>query len=175
MRDQSIRTLKHGVNHFKSLVNLLSNFCASENDLTTDENEEHNLRLDHAVDETREQFRFIGTEVVMARGQTLETNGKLDVAGADNVLDLEIRELRIEPKLLNDPGIFARCKLRVILGLGTSNNHLARCKDESCSLGFPDSHNHGGKTLSELAEARTSFDTGTLPLDCIQHFVRVRR
>ena len=51
---------------------------------------------------------------MMPTGKTLQADGKLDVARANNVLDLEIRELGIEPKLLDDASIFARRQLGVI-------------------------------------------------------------
>lgn len=78
------------VDEFKGLVDLLTDLCTSENDLATDEDEEHNLRLHHTIDEAREQLRFVGRESVMARRKTLQANGELDVAGANDVLDLEV-------------------------------------------------------------------------------------
>lgn len=147
----SVRTLQHRVNHLEGLVNLLSHFGTCQDNLAADEDQKHNLGLNHAVDETREQLRLVGAEVVMARSQTFETNGEFDVARTDNVLDLEIRELGIETELLNDARIFPRGKLRVILGLGTGHDHLARGKDKSGGLGLADAHDDGGETLHELA------------------------
>lgn len=40
-------------------------------------------------------------------------------------LNLEVRELGVETQLLDNTGVLAAGKLRVILGLGTGNNHLA--------------------------------------------------
>ena len=100
-------TLKHRVDHFKGLVDLFTNFGTSQDNLAADEYQEHNLRLDHSVDETREQLRFVRAEVVMARSKTFQTDWELDVARADNVLDLEIRELCIEAELLNDASILS--------------------------------------------------------------------
>jgi len=71
--------LKHRVDHFKSLVNLLSHFGTRQDDLAGDENEQHNLGLDHTVNQTREQFRLVGAEVVVTRGKTFETDRELDV------------------------------------------------------------------------------------------------
>ena len=84
------------VDQLESVVDLVSNFGTSEDNLAADEDQEHDLGLDHAVDETREQLGFVGTEVVVARSQTLQTDGELDVARANDVLDLEIRELGVE-------------------------------------------------------------------------------
>jgi len=83
----------------------------------------------------------------MLRGQTLEANGELDVARADDVLDFEVGELGIEAELLDDARILARGKLRVILGLRTSNNHLSTCEDQSGSLGLTDAHDNSRETL----------------------------
>lgn len=43
---------------------------------------------------------------MMSTGQTLQANGELDVARANDVLDLEVRELCVEAELLDDPRIF---------------------------------------------------------------------
>jgi len=72
------------------LVDLLADLGTSQDDLAADEDEQDDLGLHHAVDETREELRLVGRESVMARGKTLQANGELDVAGADNVLDLEV-------------------------------------------------------------------------------------
>jgi hypothetical protein len=87
----------------------------------------------------------------VARSKTFETNGELDVARTNDVLDLEIRELGIEAKLLNDAGVFPRGELGVVLGLGTRNHHLARCEDQGSGLGLTDTHNHRSETLFESA------------------------
>ena len=43
-------TVEHWVDHLERLVNLLSDFRTSQDNLAADENEKHNLRLDHAID-----------------------------------------------------------------------------------------------------------------------------
>ncbi len=97
-----MHTLQHRVDHFKRLVNLLAHLGTGQDNLAADEDQQHNLGLNHAVDETREQLRLVGAKVVMARSQTFETNGELDIARTNDVLDLEIRELGVEAELLND-------------------------------------------------------------------------
>lgn len=79
-----------GVDELKGLVDFLTDLGTSEDNLARDENQENDPRLHHAVDETREQFRLVGRESVVARGQTLEADGEADIARADNVLDLEV-------------------------------------------------------------------------------------
>ncbi len=101
----------------------------------------------------------------MTGREAFKTDRKLDVARADNVLDLEIHELGIETKLLNDSCVFTRRQARVfeaktsvssrhktlreptILRFGTSDYHLAGSKDQSGSLGLTDTHDDGGKSL----------------------------
>lgn len=100
-------TLKHRVDHLKGLIDLLTNLCTSQDNLATDKDQENDLGLDHSVDETREQLRLIRAEIVMARSQTFKTDGELDVARADNVLNLEIRKLGVETKLLDDASILS--------------------------------------------------------------------
>lgn len=140
-------TRKHRVDQLESLVDLFTDLGAGQDNLATDEDQKHNLGLHHTVDETREQLRFIGTEVMMATSQTFQANGELDVTGADNVLDLKIRELGIESELLDDTRVLPGCQFRVILRLSTSDNHLARGKDQSGGLGLTNTHDHGRETL----------------------------
>ena len=100
-------TLKHRVDHFKGLVDLFPNLRTSQDNLARDEDEEDDLGLDHTVDQTREQFRLVRAEIVMARSKTFQADRELDVAGADNVLDLEVRELCIEAELLDNARILS--------------------------------------------------------------------
>jgi len=99
--------LEHRVDHFKGLVDLLTDFRTGQDNLAADEDQKDNLGLDHTVDETREQLRLVRAEVVMARSKTLQADWELDVTGADNVLDLEVRELGVESKLLNNASILS--------------------------------------------------------------------
>lgn len=79
-----------GVDELERLVDLLANLGTGQDDLAADEDEEDDLGLHHAVDETREELRLVGREGVMARCKSLQANGELDVAGANDVLDLEV-------------------------------------------------------------------------------------
>jgi len=135
------------VDEFEGLVDLLANFRSSEDDLAAYEDEQHNLRLHHTVNQTREQFGLVGREHVMTAGKTLKTNREFNVATADDVLNLEVREFGIEAKLLDDTCILATSKFAVILRLCTSDNHLATSEDQSSGLRLADTHNHGSETL----------------------------
>lgn len=170
-----ILTLKHRIDHLESLVDLFSHFGSGEHNLAADEDQKHDLRLDHTVDQTREQFRLVRAEVNVARSQTFETNRELDVTRPDNVLDLEVRELGVEAELLDDTGVLARSKLRVILRLGTGDDHLARRENQGRSLGLADTHNNGSETLSRLASKCKCLmltQEVTVPWDCTLHFAR---
>jgi hypothetical protein len=146
MQDSALTTERR-VHQLKGLVDLFSNLGACQDDLATHEDKQDNLRLDHAVDETRKQLGLVGAETVMLRAETLKTNGKLDVARTDNILDLEVRELGIEAQLLDDASILARSKLGVVFGLCASHHHFARSEDESGSLWVANTHDHGSKSL----------------------------
>ena len=61
----------------------------------------------------------------MAVRKALQTNGELDVATTNDVLDFEFRKLGVEAELLNDASIFARCQPRVVLRLRTRHDHLS--------------------------------------------------
>lgn len=117
--------MEHGVDHLEGLVDLLPDLCARQDDLARHEDEQDDLGLDHTVDQTREQLWLVRTEVVMLGSQALKADGELDVARADNVLDLEVGELGVETKLLDDTRILARRQLGVILRLRTGHDHLA--------------------------------------------------
>ena len=149
-------TREHRIDQLESRINLLTHFGAGQNDLATNENQEHNLGLHHAVDQTREEFRLVGAEMVVTRGQTLQTDGELDIAGADDVLDLEVRELGVETKLLDDTRVFSGSQLGIILRFGTSHNHLARSKDKGGSLRFPNTHDDGRETLRKRKETSSA-------------------
>jgi len=140
-------TRKHRIDQLERLIDLFTDLGASQDYLSADEDQEDNLGLHHAVDETREQLWLIGTEVVVAAGQTLQTDRELDVARADDVLDLEIRELGIEAELLDDTRVLPRRQFRVILGFRTSDNHLAGREDQRSGLRLADTHDHRSKTL----------------------------
>lgn len=178
------------------MVNLVSNLCTCEDNLAADEDQENNLRLDHAVDETRKQLRFIGTEVVVTRGETLEANGELDVAGTDDVLDFEVGELGVETwgmvlvdisavffltrgeltKLLDDTSILATGKFGIILRLRASNHHLARSEDQSGCLGLTNTHDDSSKTLRVYDMVSWQLRTPRLrDTHCTQRCERAKR
>lgn len=149
-----VRTLKHRIDHLKRLIDLLSHLRTSQDNLARHEDKQDNLRLNHAIDETWEQFRLIRAEVVVLRCKTLQTDWELDVARADNVLNLEVGELGIEPELLNDTSVLARGKLAVVLRLGAGNDHLARGEDQCSGLWITDAHDDSRKALVRLANAK---------------------
>lgn len=64
--------------------------------------------------ETREELRLVRTEVVMPRRKAFKTDWELDIARADDILDLEIRELSVKAEFLNDSCVFARRQARVL-------------------------------------------------------------
>ena len=53
-------------------------------------------------------LRLVTAKLSVRVRQPLQSNGELDVAGANDVLDLEFRELCVEAELLNNAGVFAR-------------------------------------------------------------------
>jgi hypothetical protein len=62
---------------------------------------------------------------------------------SNNILNLEIRKLRVEPKLLNDPRVLPRRQPRVVLRLGTGNDDFPRGEHERGRFRFADSHDYG--------------------------------
>ena len=62
MNNQETRTKPTGqdrIDHLEGCVDLLTDLGTGKYNLAAHENQEHNLRLHHAVDETREQLRFV--------------------------------------------------------------------------------------------------------------------
>ena len=136
--------------HFQSrnsLVDLLANLGTSEDNLPAHKDQEDDLRLHHAIDQTRKQLRFVRREVVMATSQTFKTNWEFDVARPDNVLDLEICKLGIEAELLNNTGVFATRQSAIVFRFRASHNHLARSEDQSGRLRFTNTHDDSSETL----------------------------
>jgi hypothetical protein len=140
-------TRKYRIDQLKGLVDLFSNFRAGQDNFAADEDKKNNLWLHHAIDETREQLRFVRAEVVMFTSKTLKANRKFDVARAHNILNLEVGEFGIEAKLLDNTSILPTSKLAIVFGLCTGYDHLARSEDESGRLWIADTHDHCSETL----------------------------
>lgn len=138
------------------LVDLLSDFGTCEHDLTADEYQQNNLGLDHSVDKTREELRLVRAERVMLSSKTFKSNWESNVARADDVLNLEVSELGVEAELLNDSSIFSASKLRVVLRLSTSDDHLARGEDQSSRLWFSNSHDDSSESLGVGQQMRSN-------------------
>jgi hypothetical protein len=138
---------EHRVDEFERLVDFLTDLGTSQDNLAGHEDEEYDLGLHHAVDETREELGLVRAEHVVTACQTFEADRELDVARADNILDLEVGELGTEPELLDDPRIFAGSKAAVIFRLGTSHNHLSTREDQSRCLWLTNTHDDGSETL----------------------------
>jgi hypothetical protein len=83
----------------------------------------------------------------MGKRQTLQPDREPHITTADNVLDLELLELGVETQLLNDPRVFTGSETRIVLGLGSGDNHLSGSEDQSSGLGISNSHDDGGETL----------------------------
>ena len=66
-----------------------------EHDFAGDEDEEHDARLHHAVDEAREELRLVRGELRVREVEALEVDREAHVARAHHVLDLELAELRL--------------------------------------------------------------------------------
>lgn len=164
------------------MVNLISDLGTSKHDLATHEDQKNDLGLDHAIDETWEQLWLVRAEVVVTRSKTLQTNGELDVARTNDVLDFEVGKLSVEAcvaklaqvrglldmfsrltEFLDDPGVLAAGKFGIILGLRTSDYHLARSEDQGGCFWFADTHDNSSETLGVCdrvsVQPRTSSNT----------------
>mmetsp|Transcript_24259 Transcript_24259/g.54551 ORF Transcript_24259/g.54551 Transcript_24259/m.54551 type:complete len:233 (-) Transcript_24259:38-736(-) len=118
-----------------------------QDDLPGHEDEQHNLRHQHAIDEAREQLGLVAAIVLMGIRKLLQTNGEAHIARSNNVLDLELSELRAESELLNDASKLPRRQPCALLALRSCADHLSRGKNQRCCLGLSDSHDHCCKAL----------------------------
>ena len=59
---------EHRINWLESTINLLSNFCAGKNNFTRYKDQEYDLRVNHPVNQTREQFWFV-LSLVISQGE----------------------------------------------------------------------------------------------------------
>eukprot|EP00324_Dicrateria_rotunda_P000010 CAMPEP_0206164080 /NCGR_PEP_ID=MMETSP1474-20131121/14101_1 /ASSEMBLY_ACC=CAM_ASM_001110 /TAXON_ID=97495 /ORGANISM="Imantonia sp., Strain RCC918" /LENGTH=233 /DNA_ID=CAMNT_0053566779 /DNA_START=33 /DNA_END=732 /DNA_ORIENTATION=- len=99
--------LEDGVYLLEGLLDLLAQLAAGEHDLARDEDEQHDLGLDHPVDEAGEELGLVGGVQGVLVHDALEAYGEADVDRADHVLDLEVGELgAVEADLLNNPAYF---------------------------------------------------------------------
>mmetsp|Transcript_60436 Transcript_60436/g.145961 ORF Transcript_60436/g.145961 Transcript_60436/m.145961 type:complete len:235 (+) Transcript_60436:123-827(+) len=138
---------EHRVYVLERLVDVLALLPTREDDLPADENQEHNLRDDHAVYQTREQLRFVLREVPVRPREAFEANRKLHVARADHVLNLKLLKLRREPQLRDDLRVLPRRFSRERLGLRARAHHLPAAEYERGRLRRSDAHDRRGETL----------------------------
>jgi len=129
------------------LIDLFSDLCTRQDNLAADEDQENNLWLHHAIDETWEQLWLVRAKVVMLASQTLQSDGEFDIARPNDVLNLEVGKLGVETKLLDNASVFTACKFAVVFGFGACDNHLARSKDQSSCLWITDTHDDGRESL----------------------------
>ena len=94
-----LEVLEYWVDVVKSLINLLPDLGPCEDNLKegiishnesvkpshlpTDKDEENNPRLDHPVDEAREQLRLIAGELGVGEDQALQADGELHITGTN--------------------------------------------------------------------------------------------
>lgn len=102
----------------------------------------------HTIDKAREQLRLVGAIVTVLLVQGFKGNGEPDVAGADDVLDLELLELdQGVAHFLNHLGIGLGGGVGLVLALGTCDDHLTRAENEGGSLRLTNTNDDGGETL----------------------------
>src|SRR6266852_9325350 len=98
--------------------------------------------------EARDAYLWlITTKLSVAVCKTLETNWKLDVAAAHDILNLEFRKLGVKAKLLDNARVLARRQARIIFALCTSDDHLARSENQCGCFGVANPHDDCGETL----------------------------
>lgn len=100
-----LETLENRINIVESIVDLLPHLGTGQDHFAGHENQQHNARLYHTIDQTGKQFRLVRTELAVQQNETLQSNRELDVTTADHILDFEVEEFCLyfeeEPGLLN--------------------------------------------------------------------------
>jgi hypothetical protein len=139
--------LKHTIDIFECFLNVLSGLGTCKDDFATSENKQHNFGCMHAIDKARKQLGLICAESAVTRVKLLKGDCELDIAGPNDVLDLEILELHIgDTDLLDHLSIHFGCLFRFLLRFGTGDNHFTRAKDQSCGLRISDTNDHSRET-----------------------------
>lgn len=147
----------------------------SEHNFSGDEDQKHNPGLDHSIDESRKQFRFVAAELTVCQDKTFQSNRKFDITAAHHVLNFEVQKLGLLPKkrkqmpsinrsnqsnqsqqqkltyikseFLNDASIFASSQSRLFFRLGPRADHLARAEDQRRRTRLSNAHDDGGKSF----------------------------
>lgn len=135
------------INILKGLIYLISDLGSRQDNLATDKNKQHDLWLHHPVNKTWKQFRLVTRVVSMRERKPFQSNRELYITGAHNILNFEFRKACRKAQLLDDASIFACSQTTKLFTLGTSDDHLARSKDEGRRLGLSNAHNDGRETL----------------------------
>lgn len=96
-----LETFEDWVNIVKRIVDLLAHLGAGQHHFARHKDQQHDTRFDHSVNESGEQFRLVRAELGVQQHQTLQPDGKLDVATAHHVLDLEVEKLGLKVREKN--------------------------------------------------------------------------
>ncbi len=114
----------------EGFVDVLPDFGPGQDHFARDEDQQHDPRFDHSVDEAREQLGLVGTKLPMGKHKSFQSNWKLHVARADHILDLEVFEFGGKAELLDDSGVFSSGQSTVLFTLGSCAHHLPRAKNK---------------------------------------------
>ena len=83
----------------------------------------------------------------MSEDETLKSDGELDIATANHILNLEVFKLCRESQFLHYSGVFPSGKSRVLLRLGSCAHHLPGAEDEGSCPRLSNSHDDGRASL----------------------------
>lgn len=95
-RWQPLKLAQHGLDQSKGLIQLRASLRPSEHNFAAVEDKHHEFRLGQPVDQPREQFGVIPTELVVFIRQAFEPDRELQIARGNHVLDGEVRQLNGE-------------------------------------------------------------------------------
>lgn len=141
-----LKLLEHRVHLLERLIDVLLCLGPSQHDLSTCEDQQHDLGGKHSVDQTWEDLRLVSAELLVLVLQTLQRDGETHVAGTHNVLDLEFLHVHTETHFLDGLGVLLGSVLAQLLTLGSSADHLARGEDESGGLRLSNSHDDSSES-----------------------------
>lgn len=89
-------------NLMECLVDVLSKLGTGDHNLSANKNKQANTRLDHPVDKTRKELRFIAAKLSMRQMKTFQTDREHHVARTNHVLNLEIHKFDLKAQLLEN-------------------------------------------------------------------------
>lgn len=134
------KALQNRIDILQAVDDIPFRFGSGEDDLSVDEDEQHNPWLHHPVDQPWEQFRFVRAELAVHLVQVLQPNGKPQIYGGDQILYLKLQEPYVVAQLLDDSCKFPRRQVGIGFVAGPGADDFPRSEDQRRTAGLAYPH-----------------------------------